>query len=115
MFVRLDGYYVGAMFSSLSKADDANPNSPDYDPTDIPSTIENVASFSKYNFQIGYTSGEGDWNAIVMVRNLTDARANSFTGTGTHEYADYWGHTGFGDTNTLARPRTISLKVTKNF
>jgi outer membrane receptor protein involved in Fe transport len=111
MFVRFDGYYAGAMFSSLARADDANPLSPDY----IPGSKENVDSFSKYNFQIGYTSGEGDWNAILMVRNLTDARANSFTGTGTKEYADYWGHTGFGATNTLARPRTISLKLTKNF
>jgi len=110
MFVRLDGYYVGPMFSFLSAAEWANPNSPRYR-----GTSENVESFTKYNFQIGYTSGDGGWNAIVMVRNLTDARANSFTGTGTFNYATYWGHPGFGPTNTLARPRTISLKLTKNF
>ena len=89
MWARLDGYYVGAMFSSLARADDANPASPDYDPTDIPSTME--------------------------VRNLTDARANTFTGTYVSGIAEYWGHTGFGPTNTLARPRTISFKLTKNF
>jgi hypothetical protein len=111
MFVRLDGYYVGPMFSFLNAAEWANPNSPNH----RPGASENVESFSKYNFQIGYTSGDGGWNAIVMVRNLTDARANSFTGTGTYNYATYWGHPGFGPTNTLARPRTVSLKLTKNF
>ena len=118
MFVRLDGYYVGPMFSSLWKAQQANPNAPpdeDGDPVYIPGSKENVDSYSKYNFQIGYTSGDGGWSAIVMVRNLTDARANTFTGTYTGQIAEYWGHTGFGDTNTLARPRTISLKITKNF
>ena len=111
MWARLDGYYVGPMFSFLRAAEEANPNSPRY----IPGSSENVDSFSKFNFQIGYASGDGGWNATLMVRNLTDARANTFTGTGTFNYAQYWGHTGFGPTNTLARPRTISFKLTKNF
>jgi iron complex outermembrane receptor protein len=118
MFARLDGYYVGSMFSDLDEANAANPLAPpdaDGDPVYVPGSSEDVDSFSKYNFQVGYTSGEGDWSAIIMVRNLTDARANSFTGHGTEEYAEYWGHTGFGATNTLARPRSISLKLTKNF
>jgi len=111
MWARLDGYYVGPMFSFLSAAEEANPNSPDYEP----GTSENVDSYSKFNFQIGYESGDGGWNATLMVRNLTDARANTFTGTYVSGIAEYWGHTGFGPTNTLARPRTISFKLTKNF
>ena len=122
MWLRLDGYYVGSMFSFLRASEITNPNTPpDVDddgeitPVYDPEARENVDSFTKANFQIGYVSGDGTWNATLMVRNLTDARANTFTGTGTLGYAEYWGHTGFGATNTLARPRTISLKLTMNF
>ncbi|MCH7982309.1 MAG: TonB-dependent receptor, partial [Proteobacteria bacterium] len=118
VWLRLDGYHVGSMFSSLRRAEEANPNAPpdlDGDDVYVPGSAENVDSFTKANFQIGYASADGDWTATLMVRNLTDARANTFTGTGTLGYAEYWGHTGFGATNTLARPRTISFKLTKNF
>ena len=50
-----------------------------------------------------------------MIRNLTNENYNTFTSSGTGWYADYWGHTGFGDTHNLARPRTISFKLTKRF
>ncbi len=118
MWARLDGYYSGAMFSSLSKAEAANPDAPpdlDGDDVYVPGSSENVDSWTKYNFQIGYTSGDNGWSATLMVRNLTDERANTFTGTYTAGIAEYLGHPGFGPTNTLARPRTISFKLTKNF
>ena len=111
MWARLDRSSVGPMCSFSRAAKEANPNSP----SDRPGSAWKVDSFSKFNCQMGYASVDGGWNATLMVRNLTDARANTFTGTGTFNYAQYWGHTGFGPINTLARPRTISFKLTKNF
>ncbi len=112
MFIRYDTYYVGPMFSALWRADDANPNSPEYET----GAKEDVDSYTKSNLQLGYSSARGDWTATLMVRNLTNARANTFTGRGAGYYAEeYWGHTGFSDTNNLARPRTVSLKFTKRF
>jgi iron complex outermembrane receptor protein len=109
VWVRFDTYYQGPMFSALWRADDANPNSPDYEP----GNKEDVDSFSKSNIQIGYE--RETWNTRLMVRNVFDDRANTFTGSGTGYYGDFWGHTGFGNSNNLARPRTISLKFTKHF
>ena len=118
IWLRWDTFYQGPMYSALWRAEQANPNAPpdsDGDPVYVPGSVENVDSYSKSNFQIGYASGDNGWSATLMVRNLFDDRANTFTGTGTQGYAEYWGHTGFGATNTLARPRTISFKLTKNF
>ena len=112
IWLRYDYYYVSDMFSALSRADEANPNSPDFDPDAGP----NVDSYTKSNFQVGYTSADGGWDATLMVRNLLDERVNTFSSRGDTLYtAEYWGHTGFGETNNLARPRTYSLRLTKNF
>jgi iron complex outermembrane receptor protein len=108
MFVRLDAYYVGSAFSALWRADYANPNSPDFD-----GSSEDVDSFTKANFQLGYE--RESWSAILFVRNLTNATANTFTGNGATYAAEYWGHTGFAETQNLARPRTISLRLTKRW
>ena len=109
MWVRLDAYYVGPMYSALWRADEANPDSPDY----VVGAKEDVDSFTKMNLQLGYE--RDTWSAALYVRNLTNETANTFTGSGASGYAEYWGHTGFGDTHNLARPRTISLKLTKRF
>jgi iron complex outermembrane receptor protein len=109
MWFRYDYQWQSEMFSSLSRADEANPNSPDY----VPGSDYDVDSFHKSNFQIGWE--KESWTARLMVRNLTNERANTYTFRGTGWYAEYWGHTGFGDQHTLARPRTISLKLTKRF
>jgi outer membrane receptor protein involved in Fe transport len=117
MWIRADIYYRGPMFSTLSSAEEANPNAPpdlDGDPVYVPGSTENVDSFTKSNLQIGYDSGES-WDLTLMVRNLTNERANTFTGTGASDYAEYWGHPGFGETNNLARPRTVSLRATWRF
>ena len=109
VWTRLDAYYVGDMYSALWRVEEGNPLSPSY----VPGTMPDVESFTKANFQIGYQ--RETWDATLYVRNLTDERANTFTGSGAGYYAEYWGHTGFGDTHNLARPRTISLKLTKRF
>jgi outer membrane receptor protein involved in Fe transport len=109
VWLRYDYQFQSEMFSARWRAEQANPNSPDY----VEGADYDVDSFSKSNFQIGYE--RESWNARLMVRNLTDERANTFTSNGTGWYADYWGHTGFGDYHNLARPRTVSLKVTKRF
>ena len=109
MWFRLDAYYVGPMFSAIWRADLANPDSPDYEA----GAKEDVDSYTKANFQIGYE--RDNWSATLMVRNLTNERANTFTGSGASYAAEFWGHPGFSDTNNLARPRTVSLRVTKNF
>jgi len=110
MWIRADIYYRGQLHSSNARAEENNPDSPDY----VPGSTPDVDSFTKTNLQIGYESGES-WDVTLMVRNLTNERANTFTGTGASEYAAYWGHTGFGDTNNLARPRTVSLRATWRF
>jgi outer membrane receptor protein involved in Fe transport len=110
MWFRLDAYYVGPLFSANWRAEEANPNSPDY----VEGTKEDVDSYTKSNFQVGYAWGEG-WSATLMIRNLTNERANTYTGSGTGYYADFWGHAGFGETHNLARPRTTSLKLVKRF
>jgi len=109
LWLRWDTYYQGPMFSALWRADEANPANEYYEP----GNKEDVDSFTKSNFQIGYD--RETWNARLMVRNVTNERANTFTGSGTGYYGDFWGHTGFGDSNNLARPRTVSLKFTKHF
>ena len=109
VWVRLDGYYVGPMYSALWRADEANPASPDY----VAGNIEDVASFTKYNLQAGFE--KENWAVSVFARNLTNERANTYTGSGASEYGEFWGHTGFGETNNLARPRTLSVKFTYRF
>jgi len=109
IWVRLDAYYVGPMFSALWRADEANPASPDFSG----STLADVDSYTKSNLQIGYE--RETWAATLFVRNLTNETANTFTGNGASGYGEYWGHTGFGETHNLARPRTISLRLTKRF
>ncbi len=118
IWLRYDYYYVGDMFSALWRAEEANPNAPpdsDGDPVYDPDARPNVDSYSTSNFQVGYTSADGGWNATLMVRNALDERVNTYSGSGDSDYGEYWGHTGFGDTNNLARPRTYSLRFTKNF
>ena len=112
MWLRFDTYYVGPMYSALWRADLANPDSPDYET----GNKEDVDSYTKSNLQIGYESVKGNWTATLFVRNLFNDRANTFTSSGdAGYYADFWGHTGFGDTHNLARPRTTSLRFTKRF
>ncbi len=109
MWVRYDAYYVGPMFSAVWRADMANPDSPDYEA----GAKEDVDSYTKSNLHFGYD--RESWSATLSVRNLSNERANTYTGSGASDYGEFWGHTGFGDTNNLARPRTISLKLTKRF
>ena len=117
MWLRYDAYYVGDMFSALWRADQANPNAPfdeeEDEPRYDPLATEDVDSFTKSNFQVGYE--RESWALTLFVRNLTNERANTFTGSGVGYAARFWGHTGFGDTNNLARPRTISLRLTMRF
>lgn len=110
MWFRLDGYYVGPRFSALWRANEANPNSPSY----VEGSKEDVDSFTTSNFQVGFAWGDG-WTTRFMIRNLTNETANTYTGGGYSNYAEFWGHPGFGETHNLARPRTMSLKFTKNF
>ena len=109
VWLRLDAYYVGPMYSALWRADEANPDSPDY----VQGAKEDVDSYTKANLQLGYE--RETWTAAIYVRNLTNETANTFTGSGASGYGEYWGHTGFGETHNLGRPRTISLKLTKRF
>ena len=109
MWVRVDAYYVGPMYSELWRADEANPESPNY----VDGATEDVDNYTKANLQIGYE--RESWSATLFVRNLTNERANTYTGSGAGWAAEYWGHTGFSDTNNLSRPRTISLRLTKRF
>jgi outer membrane receptor protein involved in Fe transport len=108
MWLRADAYYQGPMHSSLFRAETSNPNSPEYDGTSY-----DVDSFTKYNFQAGYE--RENWALTLFVKNLTNERANTFTFNGTGYYAAYWGHPGFGEQHTLARPRTTSLRFTYRF
>jgi len=93
----------------LWSADEANPDSPDY----APGNTYDVDSFTKYNFQAGYE--RENWAVTLFVRNLTNERANTFTFNGTGFYGGFWGHPGFGEQQTLARPRTTSLRFTYRF
>jgi iron complex outermembrane receptor protein len=110
MWLRYDYYYVSDMFSALWRAEYANPASPNFD-----GSGPNVDDYTTSNFQVGYSPADGDWQVNFLVRNLWDERVNTFSGSGASDYAEYWGHTGFGETNNLARPRTYSLKFTRNF
>jgi len=96
------------LYSTWSAVNESNPEHDDY----IEGAGHNVESWSKVNLQMSYE--RETWNATLMARNLTNERANTYTGGGGH-YGEYWGHTGFGDSNNLARPRTISLRLTKRF
>ena len=109
IWVRLDAYYVGPMYSALWRADESNPDSPDY----VVGNKEDVESFTKSNLQIGYE--RESWSATLFVRNLTNEKANTYTGSGATYAAEFWGHDGFGETRNYARPRTISLRLTKRF
>ena len=75
--------------------------------------MEDVDSYKKANMQIGYE--RESWSATLFVGNLTNETANTVTGSGATYAAEYWGHTGFSDTQNLARPRTISLRLTKRW
>ena len=109
VWMRYDYYWQSKQFSALWRVEAANPNSPDY----VEGSTYDVDSFHKSNLQIGWE--RDSWSAKLIARNLTNERANTFTGTGVSFYAGYWGHTGYGETHNLARPRTVSLKLTKRF
>jgi outer membrane receptor protein involved in Fe transport len=109
IWLRWDTFYVGPLYSALWRAEESNPNSPEY----AGSTYD-VDSFTKHNFQAGYE--RENWAVTLFVKNVTDERANTFTFNGTSWYAlQYWGHQGFGEQHTLARPRTTSLRFTYRF
>jgi outer membrane receptor protein involved in Fe transport len=108
IWLRADAYYVGPRYSALWRADNANPDSPDFD-----GTTYDVDSFTKYNFQAGYE--RENWAVTLFVKNLTNERANTFTFNGSGYYGEFWGHQGFGEQHTLARPRTISARLTYRF
>ena len=109
LFFRYDFYYQSELFSALWRADEANPDSPNY----VPGADYDVDSFTRSNFQVGW---DGElWSARLMVRNLFNDRANTFTGSGASGYAAYWGHSGFGETHNLARPRTYSVRLVRRF
>jgi outer membrane receptor protein involved in Fe transport len=99
MFLRLDYQYMGPLFSDSEVAE---------------SGIHDVDSFSMVNFQVGLEM-ENDWSLTLMVRNLLDERANTYTSDGQMDYAEYWGAPGYGNYHNLARPRTVSLRVAKSF
>ena len=111
MWFRYDYYNVGGLFSTWGAAARANPDHPDYDPDQG----FDVDGYEKSNVQIGYE--RETWTATLMARNLFDDRANTRTRSGDAGWyaVNYWGHPGFGPTNNLARPRTISLRLTKRF
>ncbi|MDA0707357.1 MAG: TonB-dependent receptor, partial [Proteobacteria bacterium] len=106
IWLRADAYHVGPLFSALWRADYANPASPNYEP----GSTYDVDGFSKYNFQAGYE--RENWAVSLFVKNLTNERANTYTTQGTGYYGEYWGNAAFGEEQTLARPRTISLRFT---
>lgn len=109
MWLRADAYYESPKYSALWRAEWANPNSPDYE---VGRTYD-VDSFTKYNFQAGYE--RENWAVTLFVKNLTNERANTFTSSGTGFYAEFWGNPAFGEQQTLARPRTTSLRFTYRF
>ena len=109
LWFRYDLQYQSEMYSAVWRAEQANPASPEY----VPGATYDVDSFTKSNVQVGYE--RETWDMRLMVRNLTDERANTYSFQGTQFYAEYWGHTGFGEQQTLARPRTVSLRFTKRF
>jgi len=110
LWFRYDYYYASDMFSALWRADNANPDSPDF--TGIGPDVD---SYSLSNLQAGWTSADGGWNVTAMVRNLFDDRVNTFSSSGDYWYGQYWGNPDFGRSVNLARPRTVSLRLTKNF
>jgi len=111
LWFRYDYYNVGGLYSTWGAAEVANPDHPDYDPA----AGYDVEGYDKSNFQIGFE--RETWTATLMARNLFDDRANTRTNNGDAGWyaMEYWGHPGFGQVHNLARPRTISLKVTKRF
>lgn len=109
ILLRYDYYHQSGLFSELQKAEWTNPESAIFRPG---STFD-VEGFDMSNFQIGYE--RESWSARLMARNLFNDRANSFTSDEFLEYGVYWGHSGFGESHNLARPRTISLSLTKRF
>jgi len=116
IWIRGDAYYEGPKYSALWRAEQANPDSPpdeDGDGGYVPGSTYDVDSLTKYNLQAGYE--KENWAVTLFVKNLTNERANTFTFNGTGYYAEFWGHQGFGEQNTLARPRTISARFTYRF
>lgn len=109
MWLRADAYYEGPKYSALWRAEWANPDSPQYEP----GRTYDVESFTKYNLQAGYE--RENWALTLFVKNLTNERANSYTFNGTGYYAEFWGNPGFSEQQTLARPRTTSLRFTYRF
>jgi hypothetical protein len=98
--MRADVSYRGGYYSDLGKAVDAGA----YD----------VGSATTSNLQIGLEMES--WSATLMVRNLTDEKANTDSNDEMQDYGNYWGSSEyFGVYNSLARPRTISLRLTKTF
>jgi len=97
--MRWDYRYRGPLYSTWDAAEEG---------------VYNVDDFTMQNFQLGINNGD-DWSVSLMVRNLTDERANTFTNDGDSWYGNFWGHTGFGDYQNLAKPRTISFRVEKKF
>lgn len=109
IWLRADAYYAGPLYSALWRAEYANPDSPSHEK----GRAYDVESFTKYNFQAGYE--RESWAVTLFVKNLTNETANTFTSQGSGYYGEYWGHPGFGDQHTLARPRTTSLRFTWRF
>jgi len=100
MYIRYDLSYRGGYYSELGVADAGG----DYD----------VGSATTSNLQVGLQMES--WTATLMIRNLTDEKANTYTDYEMQDYANYWGSEEyFGEYRSLARPRTISLRLTKTF
>jgi outer membrane receptor protein involved in Fe transport len=100
LYLRADISYRGGYFSDLSQA--------------IEGGAYDVGSATTSNLQVGLQMET--WNATLMVRNLTNERANTDTSYEMQDYGNYWGSSEyFGEYRSLARPRTISLRLTKNF
>ena len=71
MFLRADYQYNGEMFSDSDAAEEGVPN---------------IDSFNMVNIQAGLEF-DSDWTVTLMLRNVLDERANTYTGDGQMEYA----------------------------
>jgi iron complex outermembrane receptor protein len=100
LYFRYDVSYRAGYYSDLGQAVDAGA----YD----------VDSATTSNLIVGLEMES--WTATLMIRNLTDEKANTDTDYEMQEYAEFWGSSeSFGEYRSLARPRTISFKLTKKF